>query len=257
MINKIQINPIIFRGYDVSPVRVTNPIDNKPREFNSDFYIDKNGAEAIKSYNIVSNGTEIKQPISFNDYVNQLERAGLKKDYDFNAFVNENEASVYVYNSDGHYPIKIVRWFDGNDANAYTGYEDIIYPKTDDIANVSKRYNKNGIMDEKTIAYNNPNAHKNLFPYGIDENSTPESYTNYLKQNGIHYEIEKGKDFAWVYEDNKETYFNIDDESIYISQHSQKNENDNVIHNFGLFKLKNDDYYTIEVGDFYRDAFDS
>lgn len=257
MINKIQINSVMpntskaFRGI------ATNP-NNCEQKCNSDFYLSKNAADALKSYNISFMGTNIDKPMSLESYIKQLENSGLVKDKDFSIISHEDGATIFIEGKDDDYgPTKAIYWYEGNGINNYYGYEDLFYPNDNDIECISKRYNKNGKMYEKTIEYKFPDKHKDLFPAGIDKNTTPESYINYLKQNNIDYEIENGDNCTWVLEQNKETYFDISEDDTHIAQHALDNKNDNLIHNFSLYNNSSYGNYTIKVSDYSRDAFNS
>ena len=62
------IHSATFRGNTAQTGNVTNPIDNKPREFASDFYINAKGAEALKANCVISNPLDICKPVSADDY---------------------------------------------------------------------------------------------------------------------------------------------------------------------------------------------
>lgn len=267
MIEKIKMNPVVFKSYSSASNVVTNPIDNKPREFNPDFYIDKNGAEAIKAANFVANPLDINKPISMKDYKNKLINAGLVENKDFDVISSPEYGGGAIFITRGYdKPIKTVFWDDGLGAENYSGYEDIFYPKNQgDIAEVRYIYDEKNILNEKTMVYANPDAHKDLFPENIDINTTPEDYIKVLKQNGIKYDVSTEKDDAtkeirtivneYSNSENpsKITRFWESSERKDIMQDNSPNNNGDLLHSVSLFKSKNSDYYELWVEDYVKD----
>jgi len=196
MIQKINFNPIAFRGYSSSLNEVSNPIDNQPREFNSDFYVDKNGADAIKARNFVNNPTEINKPIAYDDYVKQLKNANLieNRDYVLEEYTVDGETGFYVRiirngNQDKTY--KTVFWANGKDVNNFGGYEDTAFPINNNEPTIYTRYDKEGILESNTLEYDNPDEHKDLFPENIDINTTSDEYIKWLDSKNIKYDINR------------------------------------------------------------------
>ncbi len=193
MIEKISFNPIAFKSYDSTPNVASNPIDNQPRDFNSDFYIDKKGVEAIKAKTFVANPIDIDKPISMNDYVNKLTKAGLIEGKDFEIIKDSKNGGGSIYITKGQEKLfKVVHWNEGSDIKNYDGYENFFYPiNKEDLSKIAYRYDSEGYLEEKWMEYNNPDIHKNLFPENIDITTTSEEYLKMLDSKNIKYDIEK------------------------------------------------------------------
>ena len=196
MIEKVNINPTAFKSYSYISNSISNPIDNRPREFNSNFYVDKAGAEAIKVKNFVENPTEIRKPISYEDYIKQLKNANLveNKDYILNEYDNTNGSKDYsvtiMRNGNNEKPYKIVFWNNGKNLENYNGYQDNVYPiKNNQPNTIIFGYDAKGYLERKISQYENPDMHKDLFPENIDINTTSQEYINILKQKNIKYDV--------------------------------------------------------------------
>lgn len=193
-INKIQnFNSISFKNVDSNFLKISTPIDNQPREFDSKFYVDKKGAEAIKSKNFVANPIDINKPISMNDYVNKLTKAGLIEGKDFEIIKDPENSGGSIYITKGQEKLfKVVRWHNGNQAENYSGYEDHSYPiNKNDLSEIICQYDSEGYLEEKTLQYDNPDKHKDLFPENIDITTSSEEYVKMLDSKNIKYDIEK------------------------------------------------------------------
>jgi hypothetical protein len=262
MIDKININPMVFKNYSSNLNGESNPIDNKSKNFNFDFYVDKDGAEAIKIRNFVNNPLDISCPISLNDYKRQLINAGLVEDKDFSVINNSNGGTIYIRKGE-ELPRKIVHWHNGNggtDADNYSGYENCIYPKNQgDLTQIAYSYDKNGVLEKVTHYYSNPDIHSDLLPSNININTTPEEYINSLDKQNIQYEVDKetiGKtDFVFVYEksgegnvSNATTFTNSNDGIKTIDCYYCSNKNVDLTHGVSIYK--DDDFYQMKVIDY-------
>jgi len=189
-INSMQnISLINFKSSSLKSQNASNPIDNQPRNFDSNFYIDKKGAEAIKSKNFVANPIDINKPISMNDYVNKLTKAGLIEDKDFKIIKDSENGGGSIYITKGQEKLfKVVRWYNGNQVENYDGYEDHSYPiNKDDLSEIICQYDSEGYLEEKTLQYDNPDKHKDLFPENIDITTSSEEYVKMLDSKNIKY----------------------------------------------------------------------
>lgn len=241
MIEKIHYNPIAFKSYNSISNDVSNPIDNKPREFSSDFYVDKNGADAIKVRNFVANPTEINKPISYNNYVKQLQNANLveNKDYVLDEYDVGNGRKDYcvtiIRNGNDDKPYKIVSWNNGNEIENYNGYEDIFYPIGNNQPNTTYySYDKENLLDSKVFRYENPKMHKELFPENIDINTTSEEYTKMLDSKNIKYDISKTS---------------VEDNGIMTSIHEFDKNGYDEVKNITFFEYPNSSNKTIFYSD--------
>lgn len=264
MIDKItNFNPVAFKGYSATSQNVSSPIDNQPREFNSGFYVDKAGADAIKVRNFVANPLDINKPISMNDYKNKLINAGLVENKDFD-IINDNEfggGSIFITKGQEE-PIKVVHWHKGNSSENYTGYEDCFYPKNQgDLSQIIYRYDKDGILEDIRKRYSNPDAHLDLLPENIRFNTTPEEYIKLLDKQGIKYEVDKqnidGTNFVSIYEAtpegtlSKETSFAKSNDGIQSIYHScSPDGKGNLLH--GVDIHKDGDFYEMTVTDYVK-----
>lgn len=262
---KVGVNPIVFKSYSSISNRASNPIDNKPRDFNSKFYVDKNGAEAVKVRNFVNNPLSISSPISLNSYKRQLINAGLVEEKDFSVIKNSDGGSIYIRSGE-ELPRKVVRWHDGNggtDADNYSGYEDHIYPKNQgDLREIEYSYDKNGLLEEVIHYYSDPDKHVDLLPANISINSTPEEYIKLLDKQNIPYEVDKETidktDFISVYEKSSEgnitkatTFTNSNDGIKTINCYYSPNENGVLTHGISIYK--DEDFYQMKIIDYVKD----
>lgn len=195
-INKIQnFNSISFKNVDSNFLKISTPIDNQPRNFDSNFYIDKKGAEAIKSKNFVANPIDINKPMSMDDYINKLTRAGLVENKDFEVIKDRENGGGSIYITKGQEKLfKVVRWHDGNSTENYNGYEDHTYPiNQGDLSEIVYSYDSDGYLEDKRMEYSNPDAHKDLFPDNIDITTSSDEYARMLGSKNIKHKIDKTK----------------------------------------------------------------
>lgn len=193
-INQMQkLNSIHFKSASMNFQNISNPIDNQPRNFDTNFYVDKKGAEAIKSKNFVANPIEIQKPMSMENYINKLTRAGLVKNKDFEVFKHSEDGGGSIYITKGQEKLfKVVRWDDGNGIENYAGYENYTYPiNQEDLSEIVYSYDSDGYLEEKRMEYSNPDAHKDLFPKNIDITTSSDEYVRMLDSKNVKYEIDK------------------------------------------------------------------
>ena len=82
MLQKASVNRVFFKGNSPVLLKQENSQDNKPREFDSNFYVDKKGASAIRAkYFVASKYPAERKPISFDEYMEGLKRVP-GQDYD-------------------------------------------------------------------------------------------------------------------------------------------------------------------------------
>lgn len=261
MIQKINLNPIVFKSYKSTHNENSNENDNQQREFNSEFYVDKKVAEAIKAKNFVSNPAEIDKPLSYDDYIKQLKNANLveNKDYEVNEYETNEYKRYYVdiIKSGNTEPYKTVYWHNGKGVENYDGYENYLYPMTKNQPTIYLRYDRDGILEDTIKEYSNPDAHKDLYPEDIDINTTPKEYVKILDSKNIKYYVKKvatenDEVSTYIYEldnDGNErkivTFVEYPNKSnkyvscIYISP------NDGIIKDFEI--SKNDDFYMLRI----------
>lgn len=265
MIEKLNnLNGVAFRGYSTVSQNFSNPIDNQPREFNSDFYVDKKGAEAIKVRSFVANPLDINKPISMNDYKNQLIKAGLVENKDFD-IINDNEdggGSIFVTKGREE-PIKAVHWHNGKGSENYAGYKDCFYPKNQgDLTKFSYYCDENGVVEEIRKRYSNPEAHMDLFPENMTINTTPEEYTKLLEKQGIKYEVDKQNVDGTIYIviseaapdgtlSKRTSFLKSNDGSKSIYHSCNPDGKGNLVHGINIYK--DGDFYEMTITDYVKD----
>lgn len=202
------VNPIAFKSYAVQSGNVTNPIDNKPREFNSEFYIDAKGAEALKSQFIPLNSTSNNKAVGLQNYIENLVNSGMVEGKDFEVYKNEDGANISLFDKNNR-PIKFMYWDKGIAAENFGGYRDVEYFQDSDVSEIRTEYDKDGKIVVKEKVYKNAENHKDLFPQGIDMNTTAKEYIKTLNDKNANFEIhenensETGK-YSFIVESDKD-----------------------------------------------------
>ena len=124
MLQKVSVNRVFFKGNSPVLLKQENSQDNKPREFDSNFYVDKKGASAIKAkYFVASKYPAERKPISFDEYMEGLKRVP-GQDYDV-TLKGENGskgAIISIYYKRGDVEIsKNHHWINGLGSENYNG----------------------------------------------------------------------------------------------------------------------------------------
>ena len=257
-----KINSAAFRGYNAQAGNVTNPIDNKPRDFSSDFYIDSKGAEALKANCVISNPLDICKPISADDYKSKLIKSGMVEGKDYDIIPKENGGtSIFVEKKDGS--SKAVFWSGGNGTENFDGYQDIYRPANrPDIDETVMTYDKNNILEIKETRYRNAMEHKELFPENIDLDTTAKDYVDILNKNNINFEFEEAeengmKNAIIAEKDGNGNLFKMTSFSEYpdgvkfINQSYNPDKKGNLTS--GVSILKDGDYSDLSVSEYVKD----
>ena len=193
MIQKVQINPVFFRGNETVKTNNTATFDNTPREFNSNFYVDKKGADAIKAMNFQPAKAFVAppKPLSLDDYIISIEKEGVPgQDYDV-TIMGQNAskgARVYVYHErNGYRYEKCAHWIGGTGAENFDGMFETIEPMrgNETKPRIMISFDKNFQPKWMTETYINVENHLDLLPKNISPNSTPDNYEKYLNDNHI------------------------------------------------------------------------
>lgn len=249
MINKININPIQFKGYSNTQQSTTNPTDKQPKNFKPGLYVDKEYAEAIKNYTLVANPAEINMPISMQDYIKKLTKGGLIEGKDFTV----TDDGVYI-DRGGDKCYKAVYWFDGNDADHFSGYTDISYPINKEPSCIRKSYDRDGILETRQTVFDNPESHKDLFPKNVtDVDMKVSDYLAVLEQKGIKYEVLKDAEYTDIreYDENdklaKRTTFGEFRDSKLISQSNYPEKDGGLFEEVTLYKDRYDSFYELTI----------
>ena len=203
----LKMNLADFKEYSAISNIISNPIENKQKTFRTEFNIDINPANAIRAYNFVSNPIDINMPISFADYITQIQKGGLVESEDYSIMRTDEYTNVIITKSNGE-PIKLVHWKYGDSAEHYDGYDDCFYSVNGDFKQLLLSYDKNNTLESREITYDNINDYNELLPKNIYINETPETYINKLKSNYIKYEIASDE-----YEDDKQVRINEFDDN--------------------------------------------
>ena len=258
-----RINNTAFRSYTAQAGGVTNPIDNKPREFDKDFYIDSKGAEAIKANCFVSSPLTITKPVSMNDYKSKLDHAGMIEGKDFDIIKRDDGgASIFVENKDGN-SSKAIFWSGGTEADNFDGYQDVSRPiNRPDIDETVLTYDRNNILEMKETRYRNALEHKELFPQNINIDTTAKDYVQILEKNNANFEFEESDDNgiknAVIAEKDsggnliKMTSFaNYPDGTTFINQSHNPDKKGNLTS--GISILKDGNYTDLTVSEYVKD----
>ena len=233
------------------------PVDNKPREYNSEFYIDQKGAEALKLKSFVANPLEIDKPIAFDDYMKKLNKAGLVEDRDYNVYnYSDGSVSLFLRKSKAH--ATVIRWEGGKGIDNYACHEEQFYSeKNGKETLLSMEYNRDGILNTIEETYYNIEKHKDLLPENIDINTKPDDYIKTLEQKNIKFEVDKDNSWTMIVEFDKNnrpvktTIFGEEDDEKSIMQHTSPNSNGSLTHCIHLFSLG--DYTALKVSDDVRE----
>lgn len=199
MLQKVQFNQASFKGYSSNVVDKVVIADNKTREYNGNFYLDKDAAIAMRAASLVANPVDIHKLISYDDYLKQLKNAGLveNKDYTLNEYEygngNKEYEIILIKNNDTDKPYKIVSWSNGKGLENYNGYQNNLYPIKEGQPLISLNYDVNGDLESKISQYENVDS-KDFLPTGIDIATTSQEYINKLEAKGIKYEVSRNSD---------------------------------------------------------------
>ena len=256
------LNLTSFRSHSVNETtsKATNPINVQDKSSGSDFYIDRKRIDVIRANaGISKNPADILKPISFGDYTAKLRRAGMKEGIDYEIFdYSKDSKTVYIKDKSGE-PVKTVFWFGGDDAENYSGYQSIILQKNN--SKVITEYDRNNIMSKKSVWYEDANAHKDLFPSGIDLNTTSDEYVSKLKKENIKYDIlkndEKDEKRSLIIEEDAEgnplkmtDFIEYSDGSKFINQSNSPDKSGSLRHEVSI--VSDGEYSDITVTDYVK-----
>ena len=191
MIQKVGVNPVLYSGNSPVLLKQENSQDNKPREFDSNFYVDKKGASAIKAkYFVASKYPAERKPISFDEYMEGLKRVP-GQDYDV-TLKGENGskgAIISIYYKRGDVEIsKNHHWINGLGSENYNGGFETMNFKDPSKPTIMTAYDKYQKPEWISYSYDsNIEKHLDLLPKDISLKTTPGNYEEYLKSNNIDY----------------------------------------------------------------------